>query len=155
MQNYKLNEVKWFFYRDRDFGTPEYNLTPYIEDKDDFNRIILLENGDYRYKDIGKAYIDYRVNIVDYSQTEVLDSAKLYSIYLLSKTKFLLNAFEKKFVGNVNDKDYVKISQLRCYLKAMVYSKEEVLALGKKFKKAYVKYLKHQEKLENSSDKEK
>ena len=37
----------------------------------------------------------------------------------------------------------------------LYYSKEEVLALGKKFKKAYVKYLKHQEKLENSSDKEK
>ena len=155
MENYKLNEVQWFFYKNKNFGEPEYHLIPYIEDKDDFNKIILIQGERPCFKDIEKAYIDYRVNIGDYSQTEVLDSAKLYSIYLLSKPKFLLNAFEKKFVGNVNDETYVKISQLRCYLKAMVYSKEEVLALGKKFKKAYVKYLKHEEKLENSSDKEK
>ena len=152
MENYKLDDVKWFFYKKNNFGEPEYHLIPYVENKNDCNEIILIQGKRPCFKDIEKHYIDYRVNMGDYSQTAVLRSASLYSIYLLSKPKFLLNAFEKKFVGTVDDETYVKMSLLKSYLKAMVYSEKEVLALGKRFKKAYVKYLKQQEKINSCED---
>ena len=76
---------------------------------------------------------------------EILRSGQLYSAYLKLTPKIFLSAAEKELITKTKPRN-VRAFVIRDKFETDLYSVEDILELGTKFKKAFIKYTKQEAK---------
>ncbi len=153
MNGYKLKNVYWIFGKQRNFTTKKLELVliPFVYNKDG-TKIKTLNDGEVPFitlkdKILEDDILEYCAGNLCTYDAEILRSSQLYSAYLKLTPKLFLSEAEKELITKTNPRN-VRDFALRDKLQTDLYSVEDILALGKKFKKAFIKHTKQEAKKE-------
>lgn len=159
MTGYKLKNVYWIFGKERDFKTKKMKLVliPFVYNKDGAKIKFLNTNEipfiSLRDKILEDDILNYCAGSLGIYNAEILRSQQLYSAYLMMTPKILLTAQEKELITKTNNRA-VRSFALRDKIETDLYSVEDILSLDLKFKKAFIKFTKQEQKKEEREKKQ-
>lgn len=155
MTGYKLNSIYWIFGKQKNYKTNKINfvLIPFIYSKDG-TKIKTIDDckvhDNIMFKDkLGENNIcAYCSNSLDIYDAQIIRSSFLYATYLKLTPYLFLNKVDRSFIRSISGKS-VKRKTLYEHTYNELYSNEEILNLGKKWKRSLIKFVKSDANEEN------